>query len=181
MNRYAILSVALLALAQFAGCGQATSTQNSNAANSNTASTATSNNPPASNNTTAGDGAPVASAHRSANNAAPVSGGSSPAASSDKPDIETKELDAEITRAEEKAKPATATDADKRAAATAYVKRANVYYAAGRPTLYKFALGDFRRALRYQPDNAEAREKIDTIVSIYESLGRPVPTNGSEQ
>lgn len=175
MSRYLVLSVALFALAQSAGCGQSTSTQNSNTANSNTASTTTSK-PPVASDSTTGETSPITSAHRAAT-AAP--GGA--AASSEKPDIETKALDAEIAKAEEKAKASGATDADKRAAASAYVKRGNVYYSAGQPKLYKFALGDFRRALRYQPDNAEAREKMDTIVSIYESMGRPVPTNGSEQ
>ncbi|MDQ1559137.1 MAG: hypothetical protein QOD32_2197, partial [Pyrinomonadaceae bacterium] len=70
--------------------------------------------------------------------------------------------------------------ADKLAAAAALVERGNVYRDAGQPALYKFALGDYRRALRYQPDNAEAREKMDEIVSIYTSLGRPVPENGNE-
>lgn len=177
MSRYAILFVALLAIVQFAGCGQATSTQNSNSA----ASTATSNQSATSEPAKGADSS-VASAHRSATSAAPAGGSNSGGAtSSDKPDIETAELDAEIAKAEQKASASGATDADKRAAATAYVKRANVYYAAGQPRLYKFALGDFRRALRYQPDNAEAREKMDTIVSIYEGMGRPVPTNGAEQ
>ena len=100
--------------------------------------------------------------------------------SSEKPDVDTSELDAQIVKAEAKAKAKGATEADKRAAAAAYVERANVYYNAGRPNLYKFALGDFRRALRYEPDNAEAREKLDMLVSIYQSMGRPIPNNGNE-
>ena len=52
---------------------------------------------------------------------------------------------------------------------------------AQQPMLYKFALGDFRRALRYDPGNADARAKLDQIVSIYQSMGKPVPTNGQEQ
>lgn len=174
MSRYVILPVALLALVQFGGCGQSTSTQNSNNNNSNTASTTQQPKPPVATDSTAGDTSPVTSAHRTGTTAP---GGAS---SSEKPDIETKELDAEIASAEQKAKASGASEADKRAAASALVKRGNVYYAAGQPRLYKFALGDFRRALRYQPDNAEAREKMDTIVSIYEGMGRPVPSNGTE-
>lgn len=118
---------------------------------------------------------PISSAHSGG-------GGTSvrPSSSTEKPDVDTAELDARIEKAEAKVKAKGATDADKRAAAAAYVERANIYYNAGRPNLYKFALGDFRRALRYQPDNAEAREKIDTLVSIYQSMGRPVPNNGNE-
>lgn len=95
-------------------------------------------------------------------------------------DLDTSALDARIARAEAKAKIKGATAADKQAAAAAYLERANMYYSAGQPRLYKFALGDFRRVLRYEPDNAEAREKLEMIVSIYQSMGRPVPDNGRE-
>lgn len=93
----------------------------------------------------------------------------------------TPELDAKITKAEAKAKATGASEADKKAAAAAYVERADVYYSAQQPMLYKFALGDFRRALRYDPKNEEAKAKMDQIVSIYQSMGKPVPTNGQEQ
>jgi hypothetical protein len=93
----------------------------------------------------------------------------------------TPELDAKIAKAEAKAKAAGASEADRKAAAAAYAARADVYYNAQQPMLYKFALGDFRRALRYDPGNADARAKLDQIVSIYQSMGKPVPTNGQEQ
>jgi len=109
------------------------------------------------------------------------SGGMSPSSSStDKPDVDTAALDAKIAQAERKAKSSGATEADKRAAAAAYLERGNIFYNAGRPTLYKFALRDLRRALRYEPDNAQAREEVDTIVSIYQSMNRPVPELGNE-
>jgi hypothetical protein len=97
-----------------------------------------------------------------------------------KPNIDTAIIDAKIEKAEAKAKAAGATQADKLAAAAAYLERGNVYRDAGNPTLYKFALGDYRHALRYQPNNEEARAKMDEIVSIYQSMGRPVPQNGIE-
>lgn len=125
---------------------------------------------------------PVSAAHGGATSApANVPAPNSSAPSADKPGIPTPELDAKIAKAEEKAKAAKATDADKRAAADAYVERANVYYTAQQPSLYKFALGDFRRALRYDPKNSEAKDKMDQIVSIYQSMGRPVPGNGLDQ
>ncbi len=98
----------------------------------------------------------------------------------EKPSLATPELDTKIEKAENKAKASSASEADKLAAAAAYVERANVYRDAGQPVLYKFALGDYRRALRYQPNNEEARAKMDEIVGIYNSMGRPVPTNGNE-
>ncbi len=125
---------------------------------------------------------PVSSAHGGGGGTgAPVGAPSSGAASSDKPTLATPELDAKIEKAESKAKAAGASEADKKAVAAAYVERANVYYTAQQPVLYKFALGDFRRALKYDPNNSEAREKMDQIVSIYQSMGRPVPNNGLDQ
>jgi tetratricopeptide (TPR) repeat protein len=94
--------------------------------------------------------------------------------------VNTRELDQRIARAEAKLSAANATDADRAAAADAYLARGNVYFAAGTPSLYRFALGDFRRALGYRPTLSEAREKAEQITRIYESMGRPVPTNGDE-
>lgn len=93
---------------------------------------------------------------------------------------DTQSLDIKIAKAEVKAALPNSTDGDRRAAAAAYLERGNVYYTAAMPRLYKFALGDFRRALKYQPDLAEAREKADQIISIYRSMARPIPFNGTE-
>jgi hypothetical protein len=170
MRSYTILTAALFAISLGAACG--TSQQSaSNAVNSSSSSQT-------QNRTQTITVPPVASAHggETAKPAQPMS-----APSADKPSIATPELDAKIEKAEAKAKAANARDADKKAAAAALVERANVYYSAQQPMLYKFALGDFRHALRYDPDNKEARDKLDQIVSIYQSMGRPVPTNGLDQ
>lgn len=89
--------------------------------------------------------------------------------------VDTAELDARIKKAAEKAKASGASAADKKAAADAYLARGNVYYSAGQPRLYKYALADFRQVLKYDPENDEAKEKVNTIESIYKSLGRPIP------
>lgn len=94
--------------------------------------------------------------------------------------MDTAALDKKIEQAEAKAKTPSATQGDKQAAAAAYLERGNVFYAAGNPSLYKFALRDFRRTLRYDPENAEARAKQQQIVEIYQSMGRPVPELGNE-
>jgi hypothetical protein len=93
---------------------------------------------------------------------------------------DTAALDKKIEQAETKAKAPKATQADKQAAAAAYLARGNVFYNAGNPTLYKFALRDFRRTLRYDPNNAEAQAKQQQIVEIYQSMNRPVPDLGNE-
>ena len=157
-------------------CGSPSSnTNNGGAANNSNASSARA--------TDAGAMPPVSSAHGGTSNGA-ASGASAPASGASggasKPNMDTAALDAKIEKAEAKAKAGGASQADKLAAAAALLERGNLYRDAGQPALYKFALGDYRRALRYQPDNAEAREKMNEIVSIYQSMGRPVPTNGSD-
>lgn len=141
-------------------------------------STANTTTSAAKNDSTTGGGAnapSVATSHGSG--AAATAPG---AAGEDKPPVETKELDDKIEKAEAKAKAAGASAADKDAAAKAHLERGNFFYNAGDKRLYRYALGDFRRALAYQPNNDEAKEKIEMIESIYKSLGRPIPNNGLE-
>ncbi|MFL6336700.1 MAG: hypothetical protein ACJ754_25645, partial [Pyrinomonadaceae bacterium] len=89
-------------------------------------------------------------------------------AASERALVDTKELDARIKSAAEKAQAPGAAAADKKAAADAYLARGNVYWSGGNPKLYKYALADFKKVLKYDPANAEAQEKIDTIVGIYQ-------------
>lgn len=165
-----IIAFSLAAAGALSACGTAQTNENS-VANSNRAAA-----PPASANqqttTPATNSAPpVSSAHGGP--APPAVPGN--AATTEQPSINTATLDAQIEKAEAKAKAGSASAADKQAAAAAYVERANVFYNAGQPRLYKFALRDFKRALKLDPDNAEAQEKADMIISIYKDMGRPVP------
>ena len=166
------LAAASLALAACAACSPS-SQPAANGANSSAAV------PGQSANTQTVVVPPVSSAHGST--APATNAQAAGATSAEKPSLATPELDAKIAKAEAKAKAPNASDADKKAAAAAYLERANVYYSSQTPSLYKFALGDFRRALRYDPDNAEARAKMDQIISIYQGMGKPVPTNGLDQ
>lgn len=122
-------------------------------------------------------GVSVVSSHGGGNTTA---AGGSTTGSATKPPVETPELDAKIEKAEAKAKASGASDADKKAAAKAYFDRADFYREQGQPVLYKFALADYRRGLRYDPTDSDARKKMDEIVSIYQSMGRPVPDLGNE-
>lgn len=164
---------ALIACLLMAGCGAAptavTTQQNSNAAAS-TAQAGGGQSGAASSN------AGVISSHSSAGNAS--AGG---AATSGKPPVETPELDAKIEKALAKAKASGASAADKKAAAAAYMDRADYYWAAGNVQLYRYALGDYRRVLRYDADNEQAKERIDYLISVYQSLNKPVPENGLEK
>jgi hypothetical protein len=125
--------------------------------------------------TTTDNGAPVSVAH-----GAPPASNTASSSTVPQGGPDTSALDKKIEQVEAKAKAPNAKPADKQAAAAAYVERANVFYNAGQPMLYKFALRDFRLALRYDPDNTEAREKRDQIVAIYQQMGRPVPDLGNE-
>jgi hypothetical protein len=110
--------------------------------------------------------------------AAPGAGASG--APAQKSDGAPPELDAKVEKAEAKAKSAGAGEADRKAAAAAYFERANFFYNAGNPLLYRFALRDYRIGLRYDSTSTDARAKMDEITRIYRSMGRPVPELGNE-
>ena len=90
-------------------------------------------------------------------------------------------LQEKVSKAEAKAKAANASASDKKAAAAAFIERGNIFYNAGDPKLYRYALRDFRIAARLDPANEEAAGKRDQIIQIYQSLGKPAPTLGEEQ
>lgn len=88
-------------------------------------------------------------------------------------------FDAKVKDAVSKASAPGAGKRERLAAASALRERADFFWGAGQPMFYKFALGDFRHILRFQPTNEEVAERADTIVDIYRSLGRPVPEHGN--
>lgn len=91
--------------------------------------------------------------------------------------IDTKEFDSEIAAAEKvhKAKPTDA--AANSALADAYFKRG---FALTEARQYASALGDFRRAIKYDPKNEDAKGWIDQIISIYNSINKEYPKEGEE-
>ena len=164
-NAAALAASALLAACGGANPPAATSTQNSNAP-SNSAQTSLQH------GTSPSANLGVVSSHGGAPSA--------PAAAAPaKAPVETPELDAKIEKATAKARATGASASDKKAAADAYLERGNFYYSAGNPMLYRYALGDFRRVLRYDANNGEAKEKIKQIEDIYTySVKKPIPDNG---
>jgi hypothetical protein len=174
--RIFLLSLTLaVALMLSAACGSSeqanTSAGNAGAARPANVRTTTTAAQPAT------DGPPVAISHGAP--PAPSSGAGGPAmGGASGPD--TSALDAKIEQAEAKAKTAGASGADKKAAAAAYLERANIFYSSQNPSLYKFALRDFRRTLKYDPVNEVALERKQEIERIYKSMGRPIPELGNE-
>src|SRR5687768_6559729 len=91
--------------------------------------------------------------------------------------IDTSGFDAEIERAETDLKAKQTDEAAKKALAEAYVKRGVALTDARQ---YASALGDYRKALKLDPDNEEAKKWIGQIVGIYESINREYPKEGEE-
>jgi tetratricopeptide (TPR) repeat protein len=91
--------------------------------------------------------------------------------------IDTAKLDEEVTRAEKDLKKKPADKAARASLAHAYLARAGALTKARQ---YRSALGDYRRTLQYDPQNEEALEMSERIVSIMKSMGREVPAEGEE-
>jgi hypothetical protein len=91
--------------------------------------------------------------------------------------IDTSEYDARITKLEEQAKKKPGDEALRKQLAKAYLERGNALTQARQ---YQAALGDYRRTLKYDPANEEARYWSDTIVGILNQMNRPVPAEGAE-
>lgn len=137
-------------------------------------------------NTSASTGTPekaqTAISHSSENQtpAPPVNGTAAPATSKWKQSgdpIDTKEFDTAIAAEEValKKKPDDATV--KKTLSAAYYKRASALTEARQ---YASALGDYRRALKNDPSSTEAKDWIDRIIGIYQSMGRESPPEGEE-
>lgn len=91
--------------------------------------------------------------------------------------IDTAAFDEKINKAQkdQKAKPADAKVAS--SLAEAYFERA---FALTEAQQYAAALGDYRRALKLDPNHAESKKWIDQIVGIYEMMKKPAPAEGEE-
>ncbi len=145
----------------------------------NAASPVASNpNSPSANNTS---GTPqTVLAHSSENGtppaAAPASGEKGKWTQSGEP-IDTKTFDAAIVAAERAltAKPADATL--KKTVSVAYYKRAVALTEARQ---YASALGDYRKALKNDASNTEAKDWIEKIIMIYDGLNKTSPKEGEE-
>jgi tetratricopeptide (TPR) repeat protein len=91
--------------------------------------------------------------------------------------IDTKELDTTISSAEAAVKSKPNDEAAKKALSSAYFMRAEALKDARQ---YASALGDYRRALKNDPSNTKAKDWIDQIIMIYDSMGRESPPEGQE-
>ena len=91
--------------------------------------------------------------------------------------IDTSRFDREIARLEAQVNKKSTDQAARRALADAYLSRADALLKARQ---YRVALGDYRRVLKYDAENAEAKKWEAEIVQIMQSMGRDVPAPGTE-
>lgn len=91
--------------------------------------------------------------------------------------IDTSKFDAKIAEAEKAVKAKPADEAAKKALAEAYYERG---FALTEARQYASALGDYRRTLKYDPTNADAKHWVEQIINIYGSLNKAYPQEGEE-
>ena len=106
----------------------------------------------------------------------PVEGGKSKWTQSGDP-VDTTKVDAAVNAAKKAldAKPTNA--AAQKVLADAYYERAVALTDARQ---YASALGDYRRTLKLDPANADAKEWVDKIIMIYDGLQKEYPKDGEE-
>ncbi len=172
MKKTAILSLSALLLA---GCGGTAATDQPAANNANRAA----QNANSAVVTSSKRDDSFISSHSSNNSSAssaPSADGKTKWTQSGNP-IDTTAFDAAVKSAEVKQKASPTDEAAKKALADAYVKRGIALTDARQ---YASALGDYRRALKLDPANEEAKTWIDQIIGIYESINRDYPKEGEE-
>ena len=91
--------------------------------------------------------------------------------------IDTSKFDEKIREAEKAVKAKSGDEAAKKDLAQAYFERGVALTEARQ---YASALGDYRRALKYDPEHKESKDWIDQIVSIYAMLKKDPPKEGAE-
>ena len=91
--------------------------------------------------------------------------------------IDTNAFDSAIASAEKTVKAKPDDKAAKDALVEAYLVRATALVGARQ---YAAALGDYRRVLKYDPENDTANEWVNQIVGIYNGMNREPPPEGQE-
>lgn len=91
--------------------------------------------------------------------------------------IDTAQFDAGIAQAENAHKAKPADETAKMSLAQAYFDRG---LALTQARQYASALGDYRKALKLDPNHAESKKWIDQIIRIYGMLKKDYPKEGEE-
>lgn len=164
MKKIAVLSFLTLALI---GCGAARQTANTDGAAQKSDNSAL----VSSHAADAGKSAPT---QQSKVDSSASSNGASPMSKA----IDVSQMTADIEKAEKSSRQNQRDEKAKNKLAEAYFVRA---FALTDAAQYRSALGDFRRGLKLNPNNAEARAMHDKIIDIFQnSLHREPPKEGEE-
>ena len=107
------------------------------------------------------------------NPASAPGGGASPMSRA----IDVSAMNADIQKAEKKYEKDPKDSQAKKDLAHAYFVRA---FALTEAAQYRAALGDFRKGLKLDPDDEEAKGMHDQIIGIFKSIGREPPKEGEE-
>jgi tetratricopeptide (TPR) repeat protein len=91
--------------------------------------------------------------------------------------IDTSGFDLAVSSAEKTLRSKPSDDAAKKELSQAYYRRA---VALTESRQYAAAIGDYRRAVKYDSENADAKEWIDKIIMIYDSMNKQYPPEGQE-
>jgi len=91
--------------------------------------------------------------------------------------IDVAEMTADIEKAEKEYQKNQKDEKAKYALAKAYFIRATALTGAAQ---YRAALGDYRKGLKLNPNDEDAKKMHDQIISIFKSIGREPPKEGEE-
>ncbi len=119
------------------------------------------------------DAAKSAPAQPSKTDSNASSSGSSPMSKA----VDVNQMTADIEKAEKSFKQNQNEQKAKDNLAEAYFVRA---FALTKAAQYRAALGDFRKGLKLNPNNADAKAMHDQIIDIFESINREPPKEGEE-
>jgi tetratricopeptide (TPR) repeat protein len=91
--------------------------------------------------------------------------------------VDVTKMTADIENADKSFKQNQNDEKAKGKLAEAYFVRA---FALTEAAQYRAALGDFRKGLKLDPNNADAKAMHDQIITIFQSIGREPPKEGEE-
>ncbi|MEZ5345040.1 MAG: tetratricopeptide repeat protein [Pyrinomonadaceae bacterium] len=91
--------------------------------------------------------------------------------------IDTTEFDSAIQTAEKAVKANAKDETANKNLAEAFYKRG---FALTEARQYAAAIGDYRAALKYEPEHEESKKWIAVIAGIYKSMNRDIPKEGEE-
>lgn len=91
--------------------------------------------------------------------------------------VDVSKMTEEIEKAKTAYEKSSKSDEAKKTLAKAYFERA---FALTDAAQYRAALGDFRKGLKLDPSDEQAKKMQEEIIRIFESIGREPPKEGEE-